>query len=225
MSQLDQIIPPEVKGDEFYLTLNQLASNPTIRNILEIGSSSGEGSTQALVDGIISRKKFDDVSLFCMELSRPRFFKLTETYANNFFVKTYNLSSVAICDFPSRNEVEFFYKTTKTNLNNFSLETVYDWIEQDIKYIKDNSLDFEGISFIKAANKMDLFDFVLIDGSEFTGERELAKILGAKIIALDDVNTFKCFSSYNILSSHFGYKLIAQNLQLRNGYAVFERKY
>ena len=50
-------------------------------------------------------------------------------------------------------------------------------------------------------------------------------MIGAKIIALDDVNSFKCFSAYKILQSHFGYELVTQNLDLRNGYAVFKKKF
>jgi len=100
-----------------------------------------------------------------------------------------------------------------------------EWRKQDIAYIKDNALDANGIQSIMQANEIDKFDFVLIDGSEFTGERELMNILGAKIIALDDINAFKCFSAFSMLSSHFAYNLISQNMELRNGFAIFERKF
>ena len=225
MSQLDQIIPPEVSNDEFYSSLKNLASNPKIKTILEIGSSSGGGSTQAMVEGILERDNLTDIKLYCMELSRPRYIKLTEAYEKYNFVKSYNLSSIPLVDFPSNEEVELFYKSIKTNLNNYPLETILNWLKQDIDYIIKNSVNYDGISFIKQANSINKFDFVLIDGSEFTGERELIKVIGANYIALDDVNAFKCFSAYKILSTHFGYKLIAQNLQLRNGFAIFEKIY
>jgi len=87
------------------------------------------------------------------------------------------------------------------------------------------SSDFCGIEFIKSCNSIDKFDFVLIDGSEFTGEAELQYVWGAKVIAIDDVNAHKCFAAYVRLSKHYSYKLIAQDLNLRNGYAFFERTY
>ena len=225
MTKLEDIIPAEVLNDEFYNQLISIASRPELKTFLEIGSSSGGGSTQALVDGIKQRADRTGVSLFCMELSRIRFTKLCETYAAEEFVKTYNLSSIATSEFPSATEVEFFYNNTKTNINNAALSTVLEWRSQDLAYIKTNALDANGIQFIIQANQIDKFDFVLIDGSEFTGERELTYILGAQVIALDDINAFKCFSAFNILSSHFAYKLISFDRNVRNGFAIFEKRY
>jgi hypothetical protein len=64
---------------------------------------------------------------------------------------------------------------------------------------------------------------VLIDGSEFSGESEFYLIGGARVIALDDVNAFKCFNVYHMLRNNLSYRLVRENLILRNGYAVFER--
>lgn len=222
---LTNIIPPEVKNDAFYKALISLGENTNIHTYLEIGSSSGEGTTEALVKGIRKRSDKENVRLFCMELSRPRFINLTNNYKKDSFVKTYNLSSVSLEQFPKPEEVTYFYNHIKTNLNSFPLETILDWLDQDIKYIKDNCLDFNGINFIKEANKIDSFDMVLIDGSEFTGERELYALMGAKFIALDDITVHKCFNCYNILSHHASYKLIAEDRSLRNGFAIFQRNF
>jgi len=64
---------------------------------------------------------------------------------------------------------------------------------------------------------------VLIDGSEFTGHAELNLVMGAKIIALDDINAFKNYQSYQILISDPNYKIIARDVSLRNGFAIFEK--
>ncbi len=222
---LNKIIAPEILNDEFYESLVHIARRPDVTSMLEIGSSSGAGSTQALVEGIQSRSDRDTVNLYCMELSRERYIQLFSTYSKVGFVKAYNLSSVSIKDFPSETEVAFFYNTTKTNLNHYTLETVLDWLHQDKQYIRELGLDYNGIEFIKTSNAIDEFDSVLIDGSEFTGERELQYLWGSRFIALDDVNAFKCFSAFVRLSQHYGYKEINQNLTLRNGFAIFERKF
>jgi len=225
MFNLDHIIPGEIKNDDFYSQLSNWASHKELKTFLEIGSSSGGGSTQALVDGIKTRASLDGVYLFCMELSRARFVRLSEAYAGEAFVKTYNVSSVAANEFPSIEEVDFFYHNVKTNINNTTLKTVLDWRDQDISYIKSHALDANGIKFIRRANNISQFDFVLIDGSEFTGERELLQTIGAKIIALDDINAFKCHAAFNILSSHFAYELISLNRDVRNGFAIFQKRY
>ena len=222
---ITDLIPPEVKDDHFYNALGLIASLEVVKTIIEIGSSSGEGSTESLVNSIKNRSDIDSVQLFCMELSRPRYAKLVSNYADLKFLKAYNLSSVSLKEFPTMEEIAFFYNTVNTNLNNFSLETILGWAEQDIQYIKDNCLDINGIEIIRSANKINHFDFALIDGSEFTGERELYSLMGAKFIALDDVNTFKCFNCYKILENHPSYEIIERNLNLRNGFAIFRKRF
>jgi hypothetical protein len=220
---ITDLIPPEVKGDDFYNALSIIASLESVKTILEIGSSSGEGSTESLVNAIKGRSDSDSVRLFCMELSRPRFTKLVSNYSDLPFLKAYNLSSVSLKEFPSTEEITYFYNSVKTNLNQYPLEMVLGWVQQDKMYIEDNCFDINGIEIIKTANKINKFDLVLIDGSEFTGERELYSLIGANFIALDDVNTFKCFNCYKILENHPYYQIVERNMILRNGFAIFQK--
>ncbi|PMB30600.1 hypothetical protein CEN43_16495 [Fischerella thermalis BR2B] len=48
-SELNRLIPPEIKNDEFYAILQRITREENIKTVLEIGSSSGEGSTEAFV--------------------------------------------------------------------------------------------------------------------------------------------------------------------------------
>lgn len=72
----NEIIPPEVLDDNFYHSLVHCASRSDVKTILEIGSSSGEGSTDAFVKAIRNRSDSNSVKLFCMEVSQARFEKL-----------------------------------------------------------------------------------------------------------------------------------------------------
>jgi hypothetical protein len=222
---MENIIQPEILNDEFHATLKKYAERQDLKTFLEIGSSSGGGSTDAFVTGIKQRSDISDVRLFCMEVSRTRFKALATHYASEDFVRCYNISSIAADDFPSENEVINFFNSTKTTLNNYPLETVLGWLKTDIKYVKESGSDTNGIKLIKKANHIKDFDMVLIDGSEFTGERELNLTNGAKVIALDDVNAFKCWNAYQILLNTTHYKLAEHDFSLRNGYAFFEKKF
>lgn len=220
---IKNIIPPEISNDSLYFALIECAKRQDIKTILEIGSSSGEGSTEAFVRAIRQRPDSSSVKLYCMEISQPRFEKLSAHYKNDFFVKPYRLSSVSTQQFPSPDFVVNFYQTIKTNLNLYPLEQVIGWLQQDLNYITQNGLDACGIEIIKTDQGVKQFDMVLIDGSEFTGFAELHLVLGARIIALDDINAFKNFQSYQELSNNPHYKLIARDVRLRNGFAIFER--
>jgi hypothetical protein len=222
---MENIIQPEIINDEFHTALNKYAKRHDLKTFLEIGSSSGGGSTDAFVTGIKERINTSDVRLFCMEVSRTRFKALLNHYLADDFVRCFNISSIPANELPTEMEVIHFYNSIQTNLNNYPLETVLEWLHQDIEYIKKSGSDANGIRLIKKTNQILNFDMVLIDGSEFTGERELYNTIGAKVIALDDVNTFKCWNAFQTLLNTSNYELKEHNFTLRNGYAVFEKKF
>lgn len=220
-SELDRIIPPEIKNDAFYKTIYQLAKTENVTTILEIGSSSGEGSTEAFVLGI--KENPHHPTLFCVEISKSRFAQLKEHYKDTPYVKCYNVSSVPLDAFPQEHEIRTFLNTTPTNLNMYGCDRVLGWLQQDIEYVKSADVPKNGIEIIKKANSIKNFDIVLIDGSEFTGKAEFQLIYGAKFILLDDINAFKNYSNYQQLLNDPNYELLEKNMQLRNGYAVFKR--
>ena len=218
---LDDIIPGEIANDSFYRAMRRHASSAQVRTILEIGSSAGQGSTRAFVDGILQNPS--GAVLYCMEVSEVRFDALRQTYAKHKFVRPFNVSSVPLDAFPTADEVAQFYGAHTTNLNNFPLETVLGWLKADIAYVKKHGKDDDGIRLILNADRLSGFDMVLIDGSEFTGRAELREVLGAKVIMLDDINSFKNYESYQSLNSDPDYSLEDEDWNLRNGYAIFIR--
>ncbi|MDJ1167896.1 glycosyltransferase family 1 protein [Roseofilum sp. BLCC_M154] len=220
-SSLQKIIAPEIKNDEFYLHIERIARTQNLQTILEIGASSGEGSTEALVKGIMFNPH--KPRLFSIEVSKSRFKKLKERYQNKSFFKPYNVSSVSIDDFPPELEVSDFYHKYKSGLNNYSLDLVLEWLKEDRTYLREAGLIENGIEIIKKENNINQFDAVLIDGSEFTGSIELDQVYGAKWIMLDDINTFKNYRSHRRLLADPNYDLISYNLLVRNGYSVFAK--
>ncbi|MBW4509247.1 MAG: FkbM family methyltransferase [Scytonematopsis contorta HA4267-MV1] len=220
-SELNHLIPAEIKNDELYNILNRIATKENIKTFLEIGSSSGEGSTEALVTGL--RQNKNQPMLFCMEISTTRFAALQKNYENDSFVKCYNVSSVSLDKFPNEKEIVNFYTSNQTNLNLYPLTQVLGWLQQDIDYVKNSGVTVNGIKKIKEDNNIDDFDFVLIDGSEFTGFAELEEVYGAKFICLDDINTFKNYQNHYKLLSDTNYVKIAENRFLRNGYSIFQK--
>lgn len=221
-SGLNRIIQPEIKDDALYNLIRDLAASEELRHVLEIGSSAGGGSTEAFVAGL--SQNAGSPKLFCIELSKPRFELLRATYADRPFVHCYNMSSVLPEEFPSEAAVTDFYNTETSGLTKYPLPDVLGWLGRDIAYLRDAGVDAGAIDRIKAEHAIDYFDMVLIDGSEFTGEVELAKVLGAKLILLDDTTTFKCFHARRQLLANPDYELIADDQTLRNGFSAFRRR-
>lgn len=220
-SELDDLIHPEIKDDKLYYTIERLARKENLKTILEIGSSAGAGSTEAFVAGL--RQNRNKPTLFCMEISKPRFAELQKRYDSAPNVKCYNLSSIPLEKFPTEQDIRSFYFNTKTALNNYPIERVLGWLRQDIEYMKRTGLCSNGIQKIKEENNIQNFDMVLIDGSEFAGIAELNEIYGAKFILLDDINGFKNYNNYKRLMKDPYYDLVTEDWELRNGFAVFAR--
>ncbi|TWJ18862.1 glycosyltransferase [Geobacter argillaceus] len=220
-SELDNIIPPEIRDDEFYFLIQKMAQEEQVQNVLEIGSSAGGGSTEAFVTGLSNNK--NKPKLYCMEVSMARFSELQKRYADKDFVNCYNVSSVPVSKFPSEAEVAKFYASTPTALNAYPLERVIGWLRQDIDYIKSTDVCDNGIQCIKTETGIDTFDMVLIDGSEFTGKAELDEVYGAKLILLDDINGFKNYANRQRLLADPNYRLVRENFNVRNGYSIFRK--
>ncbi|MBJ6727760.1 O-linked N-acetylglucosamine transferase family protein [Geomesophilobacter sediminis] len=219
--EIERIIAPEIKDDEMHQMIVELAQRPDVKTILEIGSSAGGGSTSAFVAGLLRNPVRP--TLYCMEVSGPRFEVLAGTYREIPEVRCYRASSVPRERFPSEEQVRDFYRTTRTNLNAYPEDEIVRWLRQDLEYIAEAKVNEEGIRTIKRENNIDTFDMVLIDGSEFTGEAELEEVYGARFILLDDTVAYKNWATYHRLAKDPNYRLLRENHRLRNGYAVFER--
>lgn len=221
MSELDILIPPEIAGDEFYHIIKKIASEMPLQHILEIGSSSGGGSTQAFIEGI----NLNPIkgNLYCLEVSLPRFEALVESVKDYPFVKCLRASSVPLEQFPTKEDVLAFYDSTPSNLNKFPKEEVLRWLQQDIDYIKDSNAPGNGIEQIKKDFSIAQFDLVLIDGSEFLGVAEMQQLYGAGWFLLDDINGYKNFHNHQKLTNDPSYELLYANQELRAGFSIFRR--
>ena len=219
--KLDNLIPSEIINDNFSEIISELSSLDTVLNILEIGSSSGQGSTKNFIESISKRKDKNLVKFFCLEISKKRFENL-QNYLSSFnFAYPFNYSSVPKELYPSKDEIINFYHNRFTKLNLYHLNDVLDWLDQEIKYLEDSNLNINGIIEIKQKFNIDNFDLCLIDGSEFTGKIELQHILGSDWILLDDTETYKSREAFELLINNNDYILWDYNPNLRNGYAVF----
>lgn len=220
-SELDRLIPPEITGDAFAEIIEDVASTEGVHEILEIGSSAGDGSTAAWVRGALQNPVRP--RLHCIEVSAERHAALVEHWGDQEFVHCHHVSSIPPERFPLPEEVERFYREVPTRLREFELETVLGWLRQDLEYLEGHGLSTPGIAEIKDRFGIETFDAVLIDGSEFAGSAELQEVYGARFLLLDDTETFKNWENSRRLQADPDYKLIHADPETRNGFAVFER--
>jgi len=211
------LIPAEIKNDELYEKIIETIHlfSTDIKTVLEVGASSGDGSTEALVLGM---SNLQEKTLHTIEVNPLRFESLSERYKNLDWVKPLNGSSVSIEEYMNEDDVKFFYKNNSTQLNQYSLETVLSWYEEEIF-----SIVKWGIP-IGIINTIEKPDMVLLDGSPFTGNAEYEKVCDSKIIILDDIFDIKHYQSHQALRKNKEYECLFCNLTLRNGYSIWVKK-
>ncbi|MEA3211416.1 MAG: hypothetical protein QOE70_4473 [Chthoniobacter sp.] len=219
-SHLNTLIPGEIKNDSFSALLRSLVMRPDVHSILEIGSSAGEGSTEALISGL--KEKTARTELYCLEISSPRFAKLQATYGTLDFFHCYKCSSVCSSEFPTPEALSASLESAPGS-DVYPKTVVLAWLNADIEYLKQQGLDANGISLIKVQHGINTFDLVLIDGGDFTGEADLRHVHGAKYIALNDIHSYKNASNHLRLKADPNYALVAEDHSYRNGYSVFTR--
>ena len=177
---------------------------------LEIGGGTGDGSTQCI------RTK----RLFSIENHPDRIGRHSMNLSARGGVAINGTATLPKL-WMNQLDVAEFYGTNKTTLNQYPLDQVLGWYHECIEFAQPYSTN--AIEDIHFEHNVD-FNFVLIDGSPFSGEAELRCVrpfLAEKaIIALDDINDIKNLANYNKLKG-FG-KLLWEDWSVRNGAAIFQ---
>jgi len=177
---------------------------------LEIGGGTGDGSTQCI------RTK----RLFSIENHPDRIGRHSMNLSARGGVSVKGTATLPKL-WMNQLDVAEFYGTNKTNLNQYPLDQVIGWYHECVESAEPYSTN--AIEDIHFEHNVD-FNFVLIDGSPFSGEAELRCVrpfLAEKaIIALDDVNDIKNWANYHKLKGFA--KLLWEDWSVRNGAAIFQ---
>jgi glycosyltransferase involved in cell wall biosynthesis len=174
---------------------------------LEIGGGFGDGSTQCI--------KSD--ALYSVENHPAN----RERHRNSLLARAGGVPLKLIATEPGKwmtvDDVTRFYNSTPTRLNQYPLSMVLTWLEEDIETAK-------GCGVLGCSETR--FDFLLLDGCPFSAESELREIspllVPGAFIALDDVVDIKNHANYHALKNEPGVRLVWENLNLRNGAAIFQ---
>ena len=195
----------EIFNDDFWVALHDFSQQAKV--VLEIGGATGDGSTTAFKDA--SDK---GVLIYSVEALSDRYQQLN---LKPFVTAIYG-STVSAEGYMSEDAMIKFWKEIPTSFSAYSLDFIKQIRNGELELLK--QIPNNVIDDIKA-------DFVLIDGSAFTGEAELEKtIANARFITLDDIVDIKNYANFHKLSNSPEWNIIYQNQFLRNGAAIFQRR-
>lgn len=225
-SGLDIVLVGQIKGDEFQATLRHLASLKDVKTIIEIGSSTGAGSTAGIADGM--KKNPSRPQLHAIEFSKRRFVRLKRRYRNRPDIHCHNCVTVSRSDFLTKADIEEFSNNHAREYYDADPERVIkefvELLAESNDYIAKNNLPENGIQTIKKQYSITHFDLALIDGGPFSGDAELEQVMGARYIAFDDIYDLKNYKGHQRMLANPDYEMVCYSKILRAGFSVFKRK-
>lgn len=189
-----------------------IVSDIDVKNIVEIGTWNGYGSTQCIKQSIIDNNK-KDYLVYSLEINKDMY----DIAIGNHNLPNFNLVFGTIV-----NEEDLKWFEWEKYFN--SPDGYYDggfskrkWLDEDIENIRKTKNVLELIP-----NEIDL---LILDGGEFSTYPEYMKIGNrAKVIILDDTKVLKCQKIREELISNNNYEILYDELNDRNGFFVARLK-
>ena len=196
-------------NDSFGSFIFQLTLEYDNKFFLEVGTWNGLGSTACFARGLEAR--VDDAVLFSLEVNSEKWAHADKLYKDE--NKIHILNEAILRAPPSRfNLLRFFPHLIKHRQRR-------EWLRVDLVNMKACRC------FLDRTDVPEQFDVVLLDGGEYTTYFEYQMLRDrAKYLLLDDVKVEKCKRIRRELLDSNRWKLIAEDLQLRNGWSAFKVK-
>jgi hypothetical protein len=201
---IGQINKGSLIGDMIY----NLVQDSTCKTFLEIGTWNGMGSTKCIVNGLKQRAKTYPYNFWSLECNSEKSAGARKLYENEANINILNevlfntLPSDIYEKFPILNENADFRK----------------WLAVDIKNMSDKPL------FLERTDLPEVFDFVFLDGGEFTTYYDFMLLKDRfKTIMIDDINTQKgpLIRKY-LLDNPDKYQIVMEHNE-RNGFLIGRR--
>jgi len=194
--------------------INKICSYQDNKTFLEIGTWNGQGSTYCVMDSLLKRK--DQVKFYSLECNKSKYIEAVNLWKNilkdDFNTGILNLLYGRIV------ETEEIYKREELkNLEGF-FNDWYKWYDDDVESFESCENIFDQLP--------ESIDVLILDGGEFSTYAEFNKLFTKtkNYILLDDCNILKCKEIYRYLKQNNDWELLNEDLNDRNGYAIFRKK-
>jgi hypothetical protein len=193
-------------SSKFGKKLHDLAKDTLNKTFVEIGTWNGLGSTMCIYSGL--KLRTDDWLFYSFETNTDKL-----TFAKNYYKNTKIIFSndTILQKIPEIKDIE--------NILNITIQ------DDQLKWLYTDNENMKKSKYFFSSNNLDNIDVLLLDGSEFYTYFEYLELRNkTNILCLDDINSIKCNRIYNELLLDNNWKLLEEDKNDRNGYAIFIRK-
>lgn len=194
-------------GSNFGNLIYSISSRADVKNIVELGTWNGMGSTMCVVKTLIDNidKNFHSIELY------PDMFLIAKKNLSQYLdLPNFHLLNGRIIE---KDDVYWF---DHNSIQFGSDEHARLYYKSDIEYLQ------------SAQNVLELLpksiDFLILDGGEYTTYPEWHILKDrTRIVALDDTAVLKCAKIREELLNDENYRVISDDLNDRNGFSIFEK--
>lgn len=201
------------RGSKLGEIIYNLCLQDDVRNIVEIGTWNGMGSTKCIYDAISEKK--GEYLVYSLECNRDFYNICLKNYENLPILNDFNIILGTIISpdenlDPMNNFDDVFFKE-------YSRHIQKSWYMQDLENCKNVPNVLNIIP--------DVIDLLILDGGEFSSLAEYQKLKDrTTYFILDDTNTIKNNEVSNIIRNDTKYQVIHDSGE-RNGFLVAKKIY
>jgi hypothetical protein len=199
-----QINMSSLFGNEIYT----LCKNNNIRNIIEVGTWNGQGSTICVMNAIIDKL---NSKLYSLEADSNQYKKAIEFWSTkNTNGKLNLINAILHTEYASEVEIKAVCSGVIPYVNEH-------YIPEKNMLITNSVFNTDSISDI---------DAIILDGGEYTSYGDFLVLMKKhpRVIILDDVSVFKCKKIRTELIANNDWILYKENLHDRHGWSIFIHK-
>jgi len=194
-------------NSKFGTCIFNICSDNTIRNIIEVGTWNGQGSTTCVMNGILKRS---NSTLYSIEANSNMYNR-----AINFWKKYDTKKNLVLINGTLHNKIADLNELNILYNNNIPYYNEH--------YVSEKQM-IEKSSIINIENIQDV-DVIILDGGEYTTLEDFNILIqkNPKYICLDDTNVYKCKNIRYTLLNDNNWVIYDENLNDRNGWSIFKK--
>lgn len=184
--------------------IKELTERKEVKNIVDIGTFNGLGSTLCIIHGMDDSKELWSIELY------PDMYQQSIENLSSVLNPNIHILNGRIIEY---DEVFWF----DHSIINFNIdEHARLWYKKDLEHLNNSKNVIEELPQI--------IDLLVLDGGEYTTYPEYKKLKDrSNIIVLDDTIIHKCTKVRNELINDSNFKVLYDDQIQRNGCAIFER--
>lgn len=194
---IDNTTPSNIRPNTgFFQAIARACADTRVEKVIEIGAGAGDGATQAILSSLRNKPQ-GNIAFAALELSKVKYDQLVSALAAYTWATPFLGNEVDDGDYPNIEMIGEFYwdseGATAFRKRRLKLD-IWRQLEEELDYLTKRTGLVNGTLSSAIATIGTDIDFVLMNGSEFTGEQQwdiIAELDSPLYVAMNGTNSMQ----------------------------------